>query len=251
MVDVWNELGKALGRALKPLAEIPAAIWKSLGDAAGDLAKGFAGGAEAISEAVTPVITPALTSIMDQATADLMPGSPPEEVEKASKALTEALMQALERNIPTEHGSPPELSTLLAAVTGIIATNLGIIIGTSGITMGLDLVHPVKEIGFRQAGQALMDNFQLPAMIGPSLGAATWAGVIVPLRMRMSQKFPYQVLPDTILPYLRAKGELTDEEYKENMSFYALDEKWSDHALANTWRYPGFGEMRDMIHRGV
>jgi len=249
MVDVWRELGKAVGRALKPLAEIGGAIWKSMGEAAADLAEGFAGTAEAVGEVVTPVITPALTGIMDQVTEDLSAASPPEEVQEAAQALAEALMQALEESIPDEHGSPPELATLLASVVGIVATNLGIIVGTSGVTMGLDLVHPVKELGFRAAGQVLLDNLQLPAIMGPALQAGTWSGVIVPLRMRMNQKFPYQVLPDTMLPYLRAKDVLTDEEYKESMSFYARDEVWSNHALANVWRYPSFSDLRTMIHR--
>ena len=209
MVDVWRELGKALGRALKPLAEIPAAIWRTLGDAAGELAEGFAGTAEAVGDVVAPVITPALTGIMDQVTEDLSAESPPEEVQEAAQALAEALMQALEDSIPDEHGSPPELVTLLASVVGIVATNLGMIVGTSGVTMGLDLVHPVKELGFRAAGQVLLDNLQLPAIMGPALQAGTWSGVIVPLRMRMNQKFPYLIPDSTMLPLTSIKGSKT------------------------------------------
>ena len=80
MVDVWNELGKALGRALKPLAEIPAAIWKSFGDAAGNLIKGFVGAADDLKDTLEPTIINLMPTVFEEAAAGLSAGSPPKEI---------------------------------------------------------------------------------------------------------------------------------------------------------------------------
>lgn len=250
MVDVWAELGKAFGRALKPLAEMGAAIWKGLGDGAAELGEDMVSGAGATSAVVEPLITPYLASIMNEATESLMPGSPKKEIKDASDKLTKALMKALEDSVPKKGSSPPKLEVLLASAAAVIGTNMALYISTSGVTMGLDLLHPLKEIGFREAGADLVASFQLPSMIGPTLQAPIWSGIIAPLRMRMNQKYPYLAPESSILPYLRAKGLITEEVYQDNMRYYALDETWSNHMLANTIRYPSFSELRIMVHRG-
>jgi len=249
MADVWKELGNAVGRALKPLAEIPTAMWKSLQEAASDLAKGFMGAAAGVSEAMVPLIAPHMEELMEEATATLLPGSPKKEVKEKADKLTKALMKALEKNIPEKGESPPSLEALLVATSAIISTNIGLDIGLYGVTMGLDLVHPIKEMGFRHAGMKLLDSFQLPSMIGPSLQAPVWSGVIAPLRMRWNEKFPYLVPGTAILPYMRAKDIITSEDYVLNMKFNAFDETWSSAMLANTARYPSFSDLRTMIHR--
>lgn len=250
-MDVWKELGKTVGRALKPLADMGAAIWKGLTDSAGDMAESFMEGAAGVSDAVEPLIAPHLASIMEEATESIMPGSPKKEIKEASDKLTKAMMKALEDITPKKGESPPSLEALLAAVTGLIATNTALYISTSGITMGLDLVHPVKELGFREAGMDLINSFQLPAMIGPTLQAPIWSGVIAPLRMRMNQRYPYLIPESNMLPYMRAKDLITEELYQENMRYHALDKTWSDHMLENTARYPSFSELKTMVHRGV
>jgi len=251
MADVWNELGKAVGRALKPLAEIPAAIWKSLGDAAGDMMEGFIKSVKGISDVVEPIMTPLLTGAIDEATDALMPGSPKKEVKKAAENLTKALMEALAREVPEEGESPPSLEILLAAVAGIITTNVGLYVGTCGVTMGLDAPVLTKELGFRQSAMDLISSFQLPAMIGPTLQAPVWSGVIAPLRMRMNQKFPYLIPETRDLSSMRAKDIITNEGYEENMSFHAIDKTWAAAMLESTARYPSFSELRTMIHRGI
>ncbi len=249
MVDVWKELGKAIGAIFKPWLDLPGDIWRLLGLSAPDLAEDIIKGAKDVADTVEPIIAPHLVTIMDEATSALLPGSPKKEVKEASEKLTKALMQALEDSVPKKGESPPSLEVLLAAVAGIIATNTGLYIATSGVTMGLDLVHPVKELGFREAGMDLINSFQLPAMIGPTLQAGIWSGVVAPLRVRMNQKFPYLIPDSTMLPDMKAKNLITEELYQENMRYHALDKTWSDHMLANTWRYPSFSELRTMIHR--
>jgi len=249
MVDVWKELGKAIGAIFKPIFEIPRKLWETLGDAANDLAKGVMEGAEDLGDAVTPIITPAVARIMDEATESLMPGSPPKEIKEASEKLTEALMKAIEENVPEKGESPPSLETLLVSVAAVVGTFMGVFTAADIAGMALDLPMPAKQIGFRATAMDLINSLQMPATIGPTLQAPVWSGIIAPLRLRMNQRYPYMVLPDTMLPYLRAKDILTDEEYEENMSFYALDKTWSAHALENVWRYPSFSELRSMVHR--
>ena len=251
MVDVWKELGKAVGRAFKPIADLAAAIWKSLGDAASDLAERFFKGAEAVGDAVEPYITPAMEKVMEEATESLMPGSPKEEIKEAAKKLTAALMKALEDNVPKKGESPPSLEVLLASVAGLIGTNVGLFIAGSSVGMALDGVHPVKQLGFRQAASDIMMSFEMPAMIGPTLQAPVWSGVIAPLRMRWNQRFPYLVPGTGVLPHLRAKDIIDGPAYTEAMSYHAHDKDWAEAELANAWRYPSFSELRTMIHRGV
>ncbi|GAI85919.1 unnamed protein product, partial [marine sediment metagenome] len=219
MVDVWKELGKAIGAIAKPWLDLPGDIWRILGLSAPELAENVIKAAKDVADQVEPIIAPHLITIMDEATSALLPGSPKKEVKEASEKLTKALMKALEDSVPKKGESPPSLEVLLAAVAGIIATNTGLYIATSGVTMGLDLVHPAKELGFREAGADLVASFQLPGMIGPTLQAPIWSGVIAPLRMRMNQRFPYLVPGIDVLPYLRARDILTDEDYKTNMKY--------------------------------
>jgi len=54
-----------------------------------------------------------------------------------------------------------------------------------------------------------------------------------------------------VLPYLRAKDIILGPTYQLSMRYNAFDQEWSDRMLENTWRYPDFGDMRTMIHRGV
>ena len=251
MVDVWKELGKAVGRALKPLAEMATAVWKSLEDAAGDMAEGFFKGAKDVAAAVGPVVTPAMSGLIEEITETLKPDSPPEEVKKAAEKLTEALLEALAKLVPEKGESPPKLEELLAAVGGIVAANVGLFVGGQAGAMALDAVHPIKALGFRQAVSDVMLSFDMPAMIGPTLQAPIWAGVIAPLRMRMSQKFPYMIPGTGVLAGLRAAGIVEEKDYVEAMSFHALDETWAGRMREGEERMPGFAELRTMVHRGV
>lgn len=249
MVDVWKELGKAIGSIFKPIFEIPAAIWKSLGDAAGDLMEGFVKGTKDLADTVEPIITPLLTGAIEEATEALLPGSPKKEVKEASEKLTKALMKALEESVPKKGESPPSLEILLASVAGIITTNVGLYLGTCGVTMGLDAPLLTKELGFRESAMDLINSFQLPSMIGPTLQAPIWSGVIAPLRMRMNQRFPYLVPDSRWITGLRAKGIISEETYTEAMSFQGLDESWASALAEGDQVIPAFGELREMLWR--
>ena len=249
MVDVWLELGKAVGALFKPLFEIPKALWKALGDAAGDMMEGFVKATKGLADTVEPIITPLLTDAIEEATELLMPDSPKKEVKEVSVKLTKALMEALEKTVPKEGESPPSLETLLVAVAGLITTNVGLYVGTAGVTMGLDAPVLTKELGFRESAFDLIHSFQMPAMIGPTLQAPVWSGVIAPLRMRMNQKFPYLVPGTGELVEMRAQDLISDARYLEAMSFHAVDGEWSMDLLARAQRVPGFGELREMLWR--
>jgi len=251
MVDVWNELGKALGRALKPLAEIPAAIWKSFGDAAGDLIKGFVGAADDLKDTLEPTITSMMPNVFEEAAAGLSSGSPPKEIKDSVDKFIKQLLAMVEKESKTKGHSLPtatELATRQAALAGGI---MGMYALTHAISMALDASHPLKDWGFKSAVMDMLYQFKMSEVIGPMISAPIWASVVTPLRMRANLDYPYQVPTVGVLPYLRAKALITDEEYKLNMKYGALDETWSGRMLKNTWRYPDFGDMRTMIHRGV
>jgi len=251
MVDVWQELGKAVGRALKPLADMGAAIWKAFGDATGDLIKGFIGAAQDLGEEAAPTITGLMPSVFDEATAALGSESPPEEIKDAVDKMVKQLMAMVEEESKTKGKSPPELDDLLGRQAALVGGVVTLYAVTHAVSMALDASHIFKEWGFKAAVMDTLFQFDMSKVIGPMIQAPIWASVITPLRMRMNEMYPYQVPGTGVLPYLRAKDLLTDEDYKQNMKYHALEETWSSTMLANTWRFPGFGELRTMIHRGV
>jgi len=251
MVDVWNELGKALGRALKPLAEIPAAIWRTLGDAAGDLIEGFMGAAEGLADTLEPTITHLMPSMIDEATASLGEGSPPEEIKEAVDKFIAQLMEMIEKEAKTEGKSLPTGAELAVAQGKLVAGIIGMYAATHAVSLALDASAPAKNWGFKAAMMDIMYQFKMSDVIGPMIQAPIWASVVTPMRMQARANNPYEVPGIGILPYLRAKDVITDEDYKTNMRYHAFDTTWSDHMLANTYRYPDFGDMRTMIHRGV
>ena len=132
-------------------------------------------------------------------------------------------------------------------MTGII----GMYAATHAISIALDATQLLKDWGFKTAIMDMLYQFKMSDVIGPMIQAPIWASVVTPLRMRARAANPYDVPGSGVLPYLRAKGIITDGEYSQDMSYHALDSVQSDRLLANTYRYPGFGDVRTMIHRGV
>ncbi len=251
MVNVWTELGTAVGRALKPLADMADAIWKSFGDAAGDLIKGFMGGAEDVKTAIEPTITSLLPSVLDEAADALTEGSPPKEIQEAVNRWIKQLMEMIEKDSKTEGKSLPTGEQLALTQAKIVAGIMGMYAATHAISIALDATHPLKDWGFKSAIMDMLFQFKMSDVIGPMIQAPIWASVVTPLRMKARANFPYDIPGTGVLPYLRVKDLITDEEYKLNMSYHAIDASWSDHMLANTARYPSFSELRTMVHRNA
>jgi len=251
MVDVWNELGKALGRALRPLAEIPAAIWRTLGDATGDLIEGFIGAAGDLKTKVEPTVLGLMPNVFEQATAALSEGSPPKEIKETVDKFIKQLMLMVEEQSKTEGHSLPTGEELLRKEATFAGSIIGMYALTHAVSMALDATQPLKDWGFKTAIMDMLYQFKMGDVIGPMIQAPYWASVVTPLRMRARANNPYEVPGVAVLPYLRAKGIIEDVDYKQDMSYSAYDATQSDRMLANTWRYPGFGDMRTMIHRGV
>ncbi len=251
MADVWKELGKAVGRALKPLADMGAAIWTGFGDAADDLIKQFAGSAQDVKTALEPTITSLLPNVLDEAASALTEGSPPKEIKEAVDKFIKALMEMIERNSKTEGKSLPTGKSLALTQGKIVAGIMGMYAATHAISIALDASHPLKDWGFKTAIMDMLYQFNMSEVIGPMIQAPIWAAVVTPMRMIARSNNPYDVPGTGVLPYLRVKGLISDTEYKLNMSYHALDASWSDRMLANTARYPSFSELRTMVHRGV
>jgi len=249
VVDVWEELGKAVGRALKPLADIGRMVWRSLGDAAGDLAEGFMKGAEGVGRVVEPIITPQMSRIMSESAAALGPGTPKEDIEKAAKELAEALIKAMQEKVPKKGKSPPALKDLQTSVALIVAAAFGLYGGTTAISMALDAVHPIKDLGFKAAAMDILHSFSVQDVISPMVHAPLWSGVIAPLRLRMNQLYPYEVPGSMDLVRLRVEGLLEEGKYTEAMSFHGLDADWSGLLRHQAERVPAFPELREMLWR--
>jgi len=96
-----------------------------------------------------------------------------------------------------------------------------------------------------------MFQFKMSDVIGPMIQAPIWSSVVVPLRYRANSNYPYQVPGTGVLPYLHRKGLIDAEAYALNMKYHAFDDTWSAALLENTDRYPGFGEIRTMVHRNA
>jgi len=251
MADVWAELGKAVGRALKPLADMGTAIWTAFGDASGDIIKGFMAGAQDVKTAIEPTVIGLLPDVFDEAASALGEASPdPKTKESVDKFIAE-FMKMIETKAKTEGKSLPTAAQLATTQGTLVAGIIGMYAATHAISIALDATQPLKDWGFKTAIMDMLYQFKMSDVIGPMIQAPIWASVVVPLRMRANANYPYQVPGTGVLPYLVAKDIITDAEYKLNMKYSAYDETWSAHMLENTWRYPSFGELRTMVHRGV
>ncbi|MCK4300850.1 MAG: hypothetical protein KAX80_15010, partial [Planctomycetes bacterium] len=251
MVDVWAELGRAVGRALKPLADMATAIWTSFGDATGDLIKGFMAGAQDVKDAVEPTVSGLLPDGFDEAATALGEHSPDPKTKEAVDKFIAELMKMIEKQSKTEGKSLPTGEQLATTQASLVAGIIGMYAATHAVSIALDATHPLKEWGFKAAMMDMMFQFKMSDVIGPMIQAPIWPALVVPLRMRARAANPYDVPGSGVLPYMRAKGIIDDAVYKQDMSYHALDPVQSDRMLANTYRYPGFGDMRTMIHRGV
>ena len=249
MVDVWEELGKSLGRALKPLADMGGLLMRSLGAGAGDLMRSLLGSVGTTKDTTKATIAPYMTEILDEASTAVGPGSPPKEIEEAAKKFADALLKKLQENVPKKGSSPPTLQELQIAVALITTGNFVLYAGTHAISMALDGSHLFKDWGFKAATMDIMHTFSVQDVVGPMVQAPLWSGVIAPLRMRMNQLHPYAVPGTGDLARLRAQGLIEKELYTEAASFYALDAEWADRMLQSQERVPDFGDLREMLWR--
>jgi len=251
MVDVWNELGKAVGRAFKPLADLAKAIWTSFTAATNDMVKGMMGGAAGLKEDVKDDVTGLMPSLFDEATTALGEESPPKEIKESVDKFVTQLTKMIEKESKTEGKSLPTGEELALRQGTLIAGIIGLYAVTHAISLALDATHPLKNWGFKSAIMDTLFQFKMSDVIGPMIQAPIWSSIVTPLRMHSRAANPYDIPGSGVLPYMKAKAFITDEEYKLNMSYHALDASWSDRMLANTMRYPSFAEVRTMIHRGV
>lgn len=251
MVDVWKELGIAVGKALKPLADMSQAIWTGFGNAAEGLIKGFMGGVKDIKTDVEPTVTSLITGLVDSGSTSLGEDSPPKEIKESVNTFVTSLMDMIEKQSKTKGESLPTDAELAKTQAGLVASIIGMYAATHAVSIALDATHLIKDWGFKTAIMDMLFQFKMSDVIGPMIQAPIWASMVTPLRMRARFNNPYEVPGVAVLPYMVAKGIITDVDYKLNMKYSAYDATWSDHMLENTWRYPSFGELRTMVHRGT
>jgi len=251
MVDVWRELGKAVGRAFKPLKDLAADIWTGFGDKSRELTQGLMRDAKGLKSDVQPEVTGMMPELFDEAASALGEASPPEEIKESVDKFVKALTKMIDKESKTEGKSLPTTEELALRQVTLIAGIIGLYAVTHAVSLALDATHPLKNWGFKAAIMDTLFQFKMSDVIGPMIQAPIWASVVAPLRMHARANNPYEVPSVGVLPYLAAKDVITPEAYIQNMKYHAFDETWSKAMLENTWRYPTFSELRTMVHRGV
>jgi hypothetical protein len=250
VVDVWEELGKAIGRALKPIADIGASVWRSLGGAMEGLVTSLLSSAPRLKDAQKPTVDLFMADVLGEATKALGEESPPKEIKDAVDKMILQLTKTIAKESKTEAKSVPTLAELQVRQAALSGAVVGVYALTHAVAIALDASQPFKDWGFKSAVMDMMFQFKMSDVIGPMIQAPIWASVITPLRMRNNELFPYEVPASGTLPYLRLKGIITQEEYELNMKFHALDETWAKALKDNAVRYPDWADVRTMIHRG-
>lgn len=222
------------------------AIWEALADAAGVIATVIMSGMEVLAGTLHKFVLKPLLGLLDAASDALSPGSPDEEVKKAAEKWIKTLEEAIKRPIPKEGKSPPDILTLGVSAAAIIAGIIGVYSSTHAISAALDATHPVKGWGFKAAIMDILHTVSIDDALGPMLEAPIWAGVIVPMRMRWRQFYPYEVPGTGELVRMATQRIIPDDLYKESMSFHALDTTWSANLQRSNERVPSFGDMSRM-----
>ena len=250
MVDVWKELGKAVGSIFKPIFEIPRAIWKSLGDAAGDLMKGFMDATEDLVDAVEPTIMGLMPDIFEEATAALGEHSPPEEIKESVDKFIKQLMEMIEKEAETEGHSLPTGDELRVKQGKLVAGIMGMYAVTHVLSLALDASGPAKAWGFKAAVMDMMYQFKMSDVVGPMIQAPIWAGIIKPMRMQANAANQYEVPDARWITGLAARGIIPDDKYKEALGYQALSAEWADWLAEGEKRLPFFADLKPMVHRG-
>jgi len=246
-LGVADDLLVGLGDALGPAVS---GMWVGLADGAGAIATGVLSVTDALSTTLLPLVEAPLLSMLDVASDVMGPGSPPKEIKKATEKWAKALEESIKRPIPKKGKSPPDLPTLLAASGGLIAGMAGVYAMTHAISSALDATHPLKRWGFKAAIMDILHTISIDAALGPMVDAPIWAGVIVPMRMRFRQLYPYEVPGIGELARMVTQRIIPDALYLENMSFHAIDATWSAHLRRSNERVPSFGDMSRMLWLG-
>ncbi|GAH01756.1 unnamed protein product, partial [marine sediment metagenome] len=179
--DILAGAGDALGGALE-------IIWTSITGAAGFIAEGLTGIIGTVSEVISPIMTPLFTTILGEMEIGLSPDSPPAEIQAASEGVSQALITAFRSQIPIDTHSPPSVEDLWGSVALTVAQMTGVYVLTSVISGAMDLVHPLKSLGIKAAAMDILHSFSISKAIEPMISSEIWAGITVPLRMRMKQK---------------------------------------------------------------
>ena len=246
-LGVADDLLVGLGDAMGPVVS---GMWVGLADGAGAIATGIMSGMDALSVTLHAFVEAPLLSMLDAASDVMGPGSPPKEIKKATEKWTKALEEAIKRPIPKKGKSPPDLLTLTAASGGLIAGMAGVYALTHTISSALDATHPLKRWGFKAAIMDILHTISIDDALGPMVDAPLWAGIIVPMRMRYRQLFPYEIPGIGELARMVTQRIIPDALYVENMSFYAIDAMWAGYLQRSNERVPSFGDMSRMMWLG-
>lgn len=250
MVDVWNELGKAIGRAFKPLQELGALLWSNLALAAQPLAEGFAGAVAAVQAAAEPIFKPIGDAILAGIQEAMSPGTLNKETEEKAKAASEAFTKKQVDALEELYKSPAALAMAPTVAAVILTALLGSQVVVEAGGAAADAAHPGHKIGFQDIAKSLMTSFGVYSLAASIATMPSQIGLITPLRYWYNTRFTPLIPGSGDLVDLRARGFLAHAAYVDGMKMQGFAPVWSERLLATAYSIPGFGDLQAMLWRG-
>jgi len=224
-------------------------IWEGLGGIILPLAEGIMTVVGDATTGLRSIVGGLLNDVLGEMETALGEDSPSAEVKEISTNVTTALLDAFKRGIPTETHSPPTIANLQENMGITVATLTGVYVATSVLSMAMDGAHPFKTLGIKSAIMEILHAFSISDAIGPMVQSEIWAGLTTPLRMRMKQKYPYDVPQSGELARMANQGVITAELYNESVSFHGFDSEWATRTRETNFKVPSFGDLLKMKWR--
>lgn len=225
-------------------------IWEGLGAVILPIAEGIMTVVGDATTGLRSIIDGLINSVMVEMETSLDEDSPPPRVKAISTSVTTALLDAFKRGIPEKRHSPPTFADLQEKMGTTVATLTGVYVATAGLSMAMDGTHPFKKWGLKSAIMDILHAFSISDAIGPMVQSEVWAGLTTPLRMRMKQKYPYDVPGYGELARMANQGVITADLYNESVSFHGFDTSWATRTRESNQKIPSFGDLSKMKWRG-
>ncbi len=226
-------------------------LWSTLGDVAGPVAQGIFGIIGDVKDTIADAFSPLFTSILDEMSVGMSAGSPPPEIKAVSTTITKNMLDVFQRNIPTKLHSPPSIADLQFSAGEIVTGMVGVYVLTSVLSGAMDAIHPLKDLGIKAAAMEILHAFSISSAIAPLIQSELWAGLTVPFRMRMQQKYPYQVPSQNQLAQYINQRLIDETLYLDSMGLNGFDADWSGVMQQASKRVPSYGDMQNMYWRGA
>ena len=249
MVDVWKDLGRAIGAALKPLAELGALLWTNLATAAQPLAEGFAAAVKGVQDAAGPLFKPIGDAILAGIQEAMAPGTLDKETAEKAKAAADEFKKKQETALKKMYKSPAALTMAPAVAAEILAGLLGSQVVVEAGGAAADAAHPGHKIGFQDLAKGIMNSLGISALASTIATMPSTIALITPLRYWYNTQFMPLIPGSSELLSLRARGIIDDAGFKASMAAQGFSAAWADNLLTGSYVIPGFRDLQVMLWR--